>query len=88
MSEQYLIWSNQHQQWWPPGRRGYTPHIEEAGRYDRATADNIVTDATCDGALSITRTDPYTGREYQQFSEVIVLAPECIDPVTRPDPGA
>lgn len=84
----YLVWSNQHQQWWRPAGRGYTGYIEEAGRYERADADRIVADATCDGHLVITRTNPYTGAEYPQLSEVVVLAPEYNDLPHRPDPGA
>ena len=86
--KQYLIWSNQHQMWWRPARSGYTGHIEEAGRYERGHADRLVADATCGGALFITRTDPVTGQNYLQFSEVVVLAPEDNDRVCRPDPGA
>lgn len=88
MSEkQYLIWSNQHQQWWRPDHRGYTGYIEEAGRYERAEADRIVAGATCDGLLTITRTNPVTGTNYPQLSEVVVQAPEFNDLSVRPDPG-
>lgn len=33
MATKYLIWSHEHDQWWRPNREGYTPRIEEAGRY-------------------------------------------------------
>ena len=75
----YLIWSNQHQQWWRPGKRGYTGYIEEAGRYHEDKAKAIVADATVDGQIAHTRQDPVTGRVYRQFDEVMVLAPEEID---------
>jgi hypothetical protein len=73
----YLVWSNEHEMWWRPGRSGYTGSIDEAGRHARAEADEIVATATCDGALARTRTDPMTGEQYKQFSEVVVLAPEA-----------
>lgn len=37
----YLVWSNEHQAWWGPEHRGYTRHIERAGRYERAEAMSI-----------------------------------------------
>lgn len=76
----FLVWSNEHQQWWRGGQRGYTAVIDEAGRYSRAEAEGIVAKATCDGQLTYRGTDPYTGREYSHFSEVLVLAPEDIPP--------
>lgn len=41
----YLIWSNEHRGWWGPGRRGYVPRVEQAGRYSEAAALDICTDA-------------------------------------------
>jgi hypothetical protein len=38
----FLIWSIEHTAWWRPGKMGYTPHLEEAGRYGAADADAIV----------------------------------------------
>jgi hypothetical protein len=29
----YLVWSIEHDMWWRPDWQGYTPMIEEAGRY-------------------------------------------------------
>jgi hypothetical protein len=74
----YLVWSNEHQAWWRGGHRGYTSSIEEAGRYERSDAEGIVAGATLDGLLTVRRTDPVTGIEYSQHSEVMVLAPEDI----------
>lgn len=37
MSE-YLIWSNEHRQWWKPGECGYTRFMAEAGLYTRERA--------------------------------------------------
>ena len=72
----YLIWSNQHGQWWRPAKRGYTSIIDEAGRYSRAEAEAIVRDATCDGQLSRTVEDPITGETRTILDEVMVQAPE------------
>jgi hypothetical protein len=83
----YLIWSNQHGMWWRAHRRGYTPFIEEAGRYNRKQADEIIHSATVGGQLGINRTDPVTGREYRQFTEVIVTAPEVAAERTDGKPG-
>jgi hypothetical protein len=72
----YLIWSNQQRMWWRPNERGYTEFVDEAGRYDRATADRIVAKATCDGRLKVRRQDPVTDVWYEQLPEVLILAPE------------
>jgi hypothetical protein len=74
----FLVWSNDHRMWWRPGHRGYTEFIDEAGRYARAEAEKIVAGATINGQLTVRRTDPVTGREYSQLSEVLVAAPEDI----------
>ncbi len=74
----FLVWSNEHQMWWRGNHRGYTGSIEEAGRYEQADAEVIVAKATCDGQLTYRRTDPYTGEEYSQASEVLVPAPEDV----------
>jgi hypothetical protein len=72
----YLIWSNEHRRWWRAGESGYTSFIEEAGRYDKATAEYIVQKATVGGRLAEPRTDPVTGRPYSWLSEHMVPAPE------------
>jgi hypothetical protein len=41
----YLIWSNEHEGWWGPGRIGYARRIENAGRYSHAEALDIRTNA-------------------------------------------
>jgi hypothetical protein len=81
----FLIWSNQHAMWWRPARRGYTPVIEEAGRYPRAAAEKIVADATLGGQLSHQRVNPITGEGYTSFDEVMVPAPESLEPSTERD---
>jgi hypothetical protein len=76
---EFLIWSNEHGMWWRDNESGYTQHIDEAGRYDRADAERIVAKATLDGQLSMQREDPRNGRRYEEFSEVIVAAPETLE---------
>jgi hypothetical protein len=77
MSNQFLVWSNEHRMWWRANERGYTDSIEEAGRYSRREAEQIVASATLGGELAQRRVDPVTEREYAQMSEVLVLAPEA-----------
>lgn len=77
----FLIWSNQQTMWWRPNHAGYTQFIEEAGRYPQAEAEQIVKSATCDWQLRHNRTDPVTGVAYVSFDEVLVLAPESMEPV-------
>jgi len=36
--DNYLIWSNYHGAWWKPDRAGYTPSLDQAGRYSREQA--------------------------------------------------
>lgn len=74
----FLIWSNQKGMWWRPNERGYTPIIDEAGRYDRDAAEKIVSRATLDGMLTHRCVDPVTGVERSICDEVMVLAPESI----------
>lgn len=76
----YLIWSNVHGMWWRPCGSGYTVPIDEAGRYERAEAERIVADQTCNGQLTYRRTNPVTGDEYSQLPEVLLLAPEDTPP--------
>lgn len=33
MIQQFYIWSHEHNGWWRPRHVGYTPKIEEAGKY-------------------------------------------------------
>jgi len=40
----WLIWSNEHELWWSPDSKGYTPHIKEAGRYSLDEALDICQD--------------------------------------------
>lgn len=41
MEEMYLIWSNQHCEWWKSNNGGYTKKIETAGIYTRTEATDI-----------------------------------------------
>lgn len=42
MSEEFVIWSIEHDRWWRPGEMGYCDTLAEAGRYPRERADQIV----------------------------------------------
>lgn len=75
MAETVLIWSNQHERWWRANERGYTSHIDEAGRYPLAVAERIVDQATVSGQLFEVRADSVTGRRYREYDEVIVPLP-------------
>lgn len=37
----WVVWSNEHQGWWRPGRCGYTTHLGHAGVYREAEAKAI-----------------------------------------------
>lgn len=41
----FLIWSNEHNAWWAPGSRGYTPDVSQAGIYGEKQAYEIVQNA-------------------------------------------
>ena len=73
----YVVWSNQHAMWWRANRRGYTPWLEEAGRYTRTEAEAIVTDATLDGKLTH-RVPRIDGGEMSVVDEHLMLAPESL----------
>jgi hypothetical protein len=77
--DQWLVWSNQKAMWWRANHSGYTQQIEEAGRYPRAVAEEIVRKATCDGQLKHCRVDPVSGVTYWSFDEVMVAAPEATE---------
>lgn len=80
MSEQrYLVWSNQHGAWWRAHRRGYTMLIEEAGRYTRERAAEIVRQSTLGGTLTRQGFSTVTGDPITYVDEVMVLAPESTD---------
>jgi hypothetical protein len=74
----FLVWSNQHEAWWGPARRGYRLAIEEAGRFSRAEAEDIVARNTLGGRMIRKMFNTDTGREYDGLDEVMVLAPESI----------
>ena len=73
----YLIWSNQHAQWWAPNKRGYTSTIEAAGRYSYEQATRIVDDSTLDGRLVKVKTDQY-GTQLHTLDEYVMIAPESL----------
>jgi hypothetical protein len=42
MSRQYVIWSIEHQAWWPASCYGYVLTLAEAGQFSEASATAIV----------------------------------------------
>lgn len=44
-SDDYLVWSNEHQGWWKPGGYGYAPGLRHAGHFTREQAIQICRDA-------------------------------------------
>lgn len=46
-SKLWLVWSNEHKQWWSPARCGYTNLRSEAGRYSLEEAIDIVERSNC-----------------------------------------
>lgn len=38
ISDDYVIWSNEHSAWWGPKHCGYYTHLSSAGRYTRDEA--------------------------------------------------
>ena len=48
----WLIWSNEHNAWWRPGRCGYTQDEKQAGRYSMAEAVDICSKAG-DGRMNL-----------------------------------
>jgi hypothetical protein len=71
-TQKYLVWSNEHQAWWAPNKRGYISVISKAGRYHRTAAEQICRHAN---AFIDKDAEPH---------EVMVLAPECLEPPVRP----
>lgn len=60
----YLVWSNEHDAWWKPNRRGYTHDVWQAGRYAEKEAAEVCRKAA------------YGWRGGSPPPEVMVLAPE------------
>lgn len=45
ITDPWVIWSFEHNAWWKPDRRGYTPDLIFAGVYSKEEADEIERDA-------------------------------------------
>lgn len=54
----WLIWSDKHGAWWRPAQRGYTPRIEEAGRYPGHIAKNIEAEIAPPGQKAVAVLSP------------------------------
>jgi hypothetical protein len=60
----YLILNAETRQWWAPEARGYTPHLDKAGRFTLAEAANH-----CNPAYKL---------RYGLWNAVMVPAPESV----------
>jgi hypothetical protein len=67
MSQYYLIWSEEHGQWWE-SRWNYTHFIERAARFTKEEADKLV----AEGNYVI---DPSVGRFDRSFNEIAIPDP-------------
>lgn len=66
----YLLWSNKHEMWWRPDSRGYSPNVEDAGRYTVTEAiDRVVQSANHGDRTKVT---------------CMVVAPEHYAPAGEP----
>jgi hypothetical protein len=75
----YLVWSNEHRMWWAPSERGYTPIIDEAGRFTLSDGMAICRKATLDGELSMkAESHVHPGRVWDVLPEQLVLSPEAL----------
>jgi len=45
LNDVYFVWSNEHNGWWAPDRRGYSSGLINAGEYTRDEAIAICRDA-------------------------------------------
>lgn len=47
----FLLWSNKHRMWWRAASRGYSPDMNDAGRYTEAEALDRVLQSAFHGAV-------------------------------------
>lgn len=60
-TDEWVIWSNEHQAWWRPNGRGYTLDWKEAGLYTTEEADKIIKGSKMpDGKPKEQKVDPRT----------------------------
>ncbi len=78
MKAQYVIWSNEHAAWWGPDQVGYTPWVEEAGRYDLPTARVIVAKSALDGIKDRPSRLPSRYTTVATARTHLMLAPESL----------
>jgi len=51
----FLLWSGRRQMWWCPNDGGYTPNMDEAGRYTEAEAfKRVARSALCGDLAQVT----------------------------------
>ncbi len=78
MKAKYVIWSNEHAAWWGPDEVGYTPWVEEAGRYDLPTARAIVAKGALDGIKERPSRLPSNYLVVATARTHLMLAPESV----------
>lgn len=66
-NRKYLIWSNEHNSWWGPNRRGYSPLIECAGKYNYEEAIEICNESNKNWDISQTRPEELPIEESMAF---------------------
>lgn len=49
----WVVWSFEHQGWWRPKAEGYTPDLEEAGKFSRVEAGLYATMDITGGDVAI-----------------------------------
>ena len=49
----YVIWDFEKGLWWKPKAYGYTPDLDEAGRFDAKEAGRIVTNAVFNECVQV-----------------------------------
>lgn len=80
MTDRYLIWSDEHSAWWRPASRGYTIHMDQAGRYSREEALSICANGR----------DGWNAKESPSeipVREEDAIACRDLDKASRPDPN-
>lgn len=70
MSDEWIIWSNEHSAFWKANRHGYTRLIADAGRYSKEEAEAICRDAN---------PRAWGGLPPEIAPEICMPAPEAMD---------
>jgi hypothetical protein len=75
----YVIWSEEHGQWWRPGEFGYTRSLRKAGRYTIKQAERICAKAnlaaTPPAFNEIAIPDPCAEDQHESATAIVVSRP-------------